>query len=279
MEDSEAKKNCQRTIGRMPATVEDDGRRFRVYWARLIRGNSESLLTLNTKHSVYEIEYAVSRALTIRLGSDEAVLDEGEFIIVPPETTHQITDSKPDGVKFIMGFDAPGLIGCQISSAAVTAETPVLRSLAETLGVAISDERRRPGLLDSLLAELLLSFLSASPGLPEETPVSENELRLRRFLSYIGESNGVGVTVSGGAKLLNLSQRQLFRICGALCGKTPVELINEKRLEYLMTCLKYKSLTLSEIADMSGFQTEYAMAKFFRRHAKLNPSDYRRGEQ
>jgi len=269
----------------VPVSIETGPLSFSIYWARTINGQEETLLTLNAKHSVYEIEYAVKKDLTIRIGSNTYIIKEGQFVIIPPEITHQIIDSDPNGIKFICGFK-PGersLIYFKntFSASEIITASNTVNDIYNTI-CSIPDPSVKKNdniMLNSLLFSLIISFFdSASPeGIyKEESGLSENEIRMQSFFEEVNKRNGVGITVSEAAALVNLSERQLFRICTSTIGRTPSEVINERKLRFLIHCLIYTPLNLSEIADLCGFQTEYAMAKFFRRYEDLNPSEYRK---
>jgi len=274
--DSESIRQSQRSLGSMPIRVPCDGGDATVYWARLIEGQSESLLTGCTKHTVYEIEYAFRRPLTIRIGERQISIPEGSFLIVPPGVVHQIIGSESDGVKFILGF-MPGETKKALRVAENVQESTVIRGLAEILA-QMSDSGRE--LLHALLRSIALAFMDVIPA--QGVPVQHNddrEQRVRRFITFVESANGVGVSVKDGAKLVSLSERQLFRCCLAVAGRTPSDIIRDARAKYIRACLRGTRLSLSEIADLSGFQSEYAMAKFFRRNEGMLPSAFRRGNE
>lgn len=271
--DSESIRQSQRSMGRMPLTVYLDDRRLVLCWVRLIEGRSERLLTACTRHTVHEIEYALRCPLTIRIGERDVRIAEGEFLIVPPETPHQITESAPDGVKFILGFSAGDALPPVLCTP--VPDTPVIRGIVETLSAALRSGSR--DLQHALMQSALLAFLDAVPrdAPPPETH-DHREQCVKRFLAFVESSNGVGISVQEGARLVSLSERQLFRHCLALTGFTPSAIIHRARAAYIRSCLTETRLSLSEIAVLAGFQTEYAMAKFFRKAEGMLPSACRR---
>ena len=77
----------------------------RVFWARVVSSESESLFTKNTKHTFYEIQYALEGRIGMVIGDGERVIfDESDFIVIPPDTYHQIVDGDTRGARFIMAF-------------------------------------------------------------------------------------------------------------------------------------------------------------------------------
>lgn len=280
--DAEAIKQCQKSMGNMPMRVDVEGREFIVYWIRLIEGTAESLLTSCTRHSVYEVEYALRRPLTIQIGNRSEFIPEGSFLVVPPETDHQIICSEQDGIKFILGFthDCPvssGMCIGNMETSGVVKDTPMIRAMLDALAVALASHSlyMLPTLIDGVVRAFFGSAVQNIEQPHSSMPV-ENVLYIQRFMEYVRVSNGIGVTVSGAARLLNISERHLFRLCSEITGNAPGEIIARQKLAYIRTCLHQTRLTLTEIADLAGFRSEYAMSKFFRRYESVTPSAYRR---
>lgn len=271
--DREALRNEQRSIGRMPIGINAGGHRFHIYWVRLIAGTTESLLTTLAKHSVYEIEYAVQRPLTIQIGSSVQTISEQQFLIVPPDMPHEIIDSCADGLKFILGFSPESGEFNQKCALSVD-DTPLLRALVNVLGAFPASGS--PEMLQSLLTSIMLAVLETLGTDESAAPLSESERCVQQFIRYAEASNGVGVTVREGARLANICERQLFRLCMSAVNTSPSEIIQRCKLDYIRRCISDPALSMTEIADLAGFQSEYAMTKFFRRHTGMTPSAFRR---
>ena len=268
--DSESIRQTQRSLGYMPLTVYHNERSISLYWIRLIRECSESLLTSTSRHTVYEIEYAVRGSLIVDTGDEQICVREGEYLIVPPGMPHRIVESESGGMKFIMGFYAgEGFSApCRPISAtkAVCGMVQVLTDVLENVGKE---------LLCAIMQSVLLAFIDAIPSTEERRLMATDQECVRRFIAFAESSRGVGISVREGARLVSLSERQLLRHCLNISGRTPSQIIQQARLDYIRVCLRQTRLNLSEIAELSGFQTEYAMAKFFRKFERMLPSAYR----
>ena len=78
----------------------------RVFWARIISSERQSLFTNNTKHTFYEIQDALDGCMGMLINEDEYLhINNSEFIIVPPDIYHQVVDGDSSGARFIMAFD------------------------------------------------------------------------------------------------------------------------------------------------------------------------------
>lgn len=261
----------------------------RVFWARVVSSENESLFTQYTKHTFYEIQYALDGCISMTLNKNEHTpVQTGEFIIIPPDTYHQIADGASVGARFIMAFDIrprptapPGLLR-RLSSLECYGESPAMRSLlALILDRGYRDDPLRKGILSALIEGLLLEILecmneSQEQPAPEEAGMSASALRAKRILAFMHDYNGIGIGVSDVAAHFHICERHLNRILLAETGKTAREQLHREKIRYVEELVATTSLSLSEISALCGFSDEYAMNKFFRRHTKSNLSDFRR---
>ena len=59
----------------------------RVFWARIISSESETLFTNSTRHTFFEMQYALEGRIGMRLDGDRHVyISESDFLVVPPDT-------------------------------------------------------------------------------------------------------------------------------------------------------------------------------------------------
>jgi len=268
--DSESIRQTQRSLGYMPLSVCHNERSMSLYWIRLIRECSESLLTITSRHTVYEIEYAVCGSLIIDADGETICVREGEYLIIPPGMPHRIVEAESGGIKFIMGFN-PGE-GFSVPGRPIPA-TKAAYGMVQVLTDILENGGQE--LLCMVMKSILLAFIDSIPSTEERRPIATDQECVQRFIAFAESSKGVGISVREGARLVSLSERQLLRYCLNISGRTPSQIIQQARLDYIRTCLSQTRLNLSEIAELSGFQTEYAMAKFFRKFEGILPSAYR----
>lgn len=260
----------------------------RIFWARVISSENESLFTQYTKHTFYEMQYALEGSISMTLGKGERILvPKGEFIIITPDTYHQIADGDSEGARFIMAFDirfrekAPGSLHGALNTLKSHRESSAMRPLLSM--ILEKDYRdnvlRRAGLgslIESFLFEIFESVADKAETVETVGYDRQSDIQVKKILGYIHEFNGIGITVSGIAQHFHLSERHLGRILQASTGKTARDHMHHEKIKYIEILSLTTSLSLSEIAELCGFSDEYAMNKFFRRHTKTNLSDFRR---
>jgi transcriptional regulator GlxA family with amidase domain len=77
------------------------------------------------------------------------------------------------------------------------------------------------------------------------------------------------------AKLAGASRATFARLFIAATGRTPIRFLTERRLELAAKLLITTRAPLSRIAELTGYKTEFALSRAFKRHHGLAPAHYR----
>ena len=261
-----------------------------IFWARVVSSENESLFTQYTKHSFYEIQYALKGKIGMILGDSTPLsFDESDFVIIPPDTYHQIVESDETGARFIMAFSLrvkDAVLSDALSEALSTPrpyrESPHMRSLLSTvLQKDYHDEPLRKESITALVECFFLEVLeTVCPRFGEsDSPrehLSAGEEKVAEIERFLHEYNGIGLTVSEVARHFGISERHLSRLFVTARGYSLRDALNREKLKKIEEFVISTDLSLSEISELCGFSDEYAMNKFFRRLNKINLSDFRR---
>lgn len=269
-------------------TVNNHGLDATVFWARVVSSENESLLTGYTKHTFFEIQYALEGRIVITVGDNTRyTLDESDFIVIPPDTYHQIVDGDDTGARFIMAFsleaESPHVLPLLTrSGSSPHRDTPALRTILALLleqaqSASPFGEDTLSCLTEAFLWELLriLSPTKKSHA-PATSRKTESGERVRAIREFIQSYHGVGISVSSLARRFGISERHLNRIFQAETRCAVREVINHEKLCYIEELVASTALSLGEVSALCGFSDEYAMNKFFKRYNKIGLSEYRR---
>ena len=275
-------------VNKYDIEIKNDLMECRVFWARVISSESESLFTQNTKHTFYEIQYALEGRIGMSIGDGERIsFDESDFIVIPPDTYHQIVDGDTEGARFIMAFTlqstSPALSRAirGLHSLLPHRETPHMRELLSLmLQKNYSDTPLRKKqiniLIEGFLMEILEALSESDRGLdPTESRSTSAKRTVSDIQAFIHSYGGIGIGVCDLARHFNLSERHLSRLFVSVTGKSPKEAINHEKLGRIETLVSTTSLTLGEISELCGFSDEYAMNKFFKRYTLTSLSEFR----
>lgn len=286
----EAKQKYQSyNINKYDMKISNDLLDCRIFWARVISSENESLFTQYTKHTFYELQYALEGRICMICGDNDRVsFDESDFIVIPPDTYHQIVDGDSTGARFIMAFGLQ-IKDKKIKNALKALDRAEPHHASANMHALFSmilqknylGEPIRKQLITSLLECFLLEMIEAAmpnrtalPSVPDKA--LETQQRIAEIRSLIRDYNGIGIQVSDLAQRFHISERHLHRIVYEATGQSPKELINHEKMKKIEELVASTSLSLSEISELCGFSDEYAMNKFFRRYNLTNLSDFRR---
>lgn len=276
------------SIGKYDIEIENELIKCRVYWARVIGSETESLFTEYTKHTFYEIQYALDGRIVMLIGENGRItVEESDFIVIPPDTFHQIVDGDGAGARFIMAFSlevkdpALRLLPRELSRLTPYHESKYMKDLLSiVVGKTYHDDALRRRLVTGYLECFMLEFIeSVLPYRAQSAAaieqMTENEARVMRARRFISDFNGIGVTPADVARKLNISERHLNRIFVSVTGKTLKDEINRQRLGKIEELVASTALTFREISELCGFSDEYAMNKFFKRYTLYSLTEYR----
>ena len=259
-----------------------------VFWARVVSSETESLLTRYTKHTFFEIQYALEGRLVITVGDqDRYTLDESDFIIIPPDTYHQIVDGDDTGARFIMAFSLSERVSAAFGDLLRTGntphkESPVLRRLLTLiLQKAEGGTAHASGVLGGLIESFLFELCDIlapdhSAMARSEQALTESAARIASIRRFVAQHHGVGISVGALAKRFGISERHLNRLFQTEQKGSVRAIINHEKLHYIEELVASTSLSLGEISALCGFSDEYAMNKFFKRYNHVGLSEYRR---
>ena len=283
MDSSENYNSCN--INQFDMQISNSFMDCRIFWVRVVSSESESLATKYTRHSFFEIQYALQGQISIELEeSGHLEIRESEFVVVPPNTGHQIKEAADRGARFVMAF-APEFRDTQLRRTVgalekirVFPETAHMRGLLDMmLGKVEQDTPIRresiTALVECFLLEVLETVFAGEKDPAEHLTGSQREVQ--RMLAFIRDCNGIGISVADVADRFMLSPRQVTRMFTAVTGAGPSTAIALEKLKRVEELIVSTQLTFLEIAEVCGFSDGYALNKFFKRHNHVNLSEFR----
>lgn len=99
--------------------------------------------------------------------------------------------------------------------------------------------------------------------------------RVQSTLDYVTENCHEQYTLSDGAKMANVSQRQFTNLCRKLSGKSFIQFLNAYRCNRAKNLLENTDMSVSAIAFEIGFEELSSFYRAFRKHQKCSPIKYR----
>jgi AraC family transcriptional regulator len=99
--------------------------------------------------------------------------------------------------------------------------------------------------------------------------------RVRRVEAYIDAHLAESIKIADLADLVGVSTGFFHRAFQATLGKTPLELINERRVQHAMQCLQRDDAQVASVAFNVGFSSPSHFSRMFRQFVGVSPSEYR----
>ncbi|GAA5125511.1 helix-turn-helix transcriptional regulator [Pseudonocardia adelaidensis] len=138
--------------------------------------------------------------------------------------------------------------------------------------------RQRP--VPTRYAETAATYLAAHlltrhAALPAPRPVSAEDLRVRRAISFTNDNHHRPLALTDIAAVANLSPFHFLRVFKLATGLTPHRFLTAVRVNRARHYLERGELSVTEIARLCGFASSSQLATAFRRATGTSPSAYR----
>ncbi len=92
---------------------------------------------------------------------------------------------------------------------------------------------------------------------------------------YLDEHFREQIRIDDLAHQVYLSHSQVIRLFRCYLGTTPIEYVENRRIEYAKIMLKNTRLPIREIAEQSGFSDEHYFSGYFKKKTGISPRTYR----
>lgn len=276
-------RTSSRYLSRLDLNKSSISHGFESYWCRVSFKRFERINTRLQRHSFFELHYCISGNCRFILKGTEMQLKAGEYVLVHPGAEHMIPEASNDFEKLVWGFsifDEPTSKslndGCAKSRFPMPSPPGWLTSVDRLLfegglggdcSVEIIDNELYY-ILQGLKRELVRSAVT-------ERPAVKPGIRAEAVYRFIGDNLAENPSVSDIAAQFYLSERQLQRVCIDGYGMNVSELRKSIRSREIRRLLAETTLTLGEIANLTGFSDRYSMSKFFKSSEGLSPAKYR----
>lgn len=233
-------------------------------------------------HESIECVYVTSGTLEIGIGKELYHMEEGDFAIIFPNLIHhyQVFDEKK-GRSFYL-WASPLLSGLYL---------PVLRQSCPVDPV-IHREQLHPDVVYSInslfhnpaddqetviYAAFIRLILARSLPLYHlvDRPVADSSDIIYQAVSYISGHFKHHITLTSMARDLGFSPYALSRVFSGTFHRNFNQYLNDTRLDYACSLLQYSGLSITEIQQNAGFDSQRTFNRVFRERMHMSPREYR----
>ncbi len=181
---------------------------------------------------------------------------------------HPLLESLPTVIQLPAG-DGP-----DAAWIATAVQLTVLESTARRPGTAAVVDR----LAEALLIQVLRAHLDRLDR-PAGFLAALGDPPLARALHHLHQEPGRGWTLDELARSAGMSRSHLAARFRETVGTTPIRYLNSWRMARAKDLLRATEQTIAQVAEHTGYQSEFAFAKAFKRYFGVTPGAARRGEE
>lgn len=264
---------------------------FPVYSSIVNKDKSTKTVVIPHAHEQLELIKIVKGPVNVKIGLDNHICNKGDIVFVPTGTIHEVTadtydklliglvfDIKSFGLHFTdYGFNAllntNDMFKCIISPGESFYE-----EINESFNKAIIRYYNKNDTYKLeitahilLLASSLMNLYSSDiPNLSVDA-----YYRIKPAIEYINEHYGEKIYISKLSGLINICNDHFIRLFKRVMHQTPNQYIMNVRIHKAMVFLASNGLSITEIAEKSGFSSYAHFSRSFTLKNNLTPREYR----
>ena len=219
----------------------------------------------------YEMIYVVSGTLFLKIDNEPATLSENEVYIIPPYKTLEGAKQCSGEISFFrLDFmsDNPKFFGIDIMQE--SGEQPLkIVGLFEEMISLCRDKNSASHLKDAYLYILFHQVKKVGNSAVRGRSIAQKACK------YVEINISKPLTAAAVADALNYNKDYLSRSIKQYCGASLKDYINTQKIMLAKKLLASSNYSVSDIAELIGYDDGNLFTKFFKYHEKMSPVEYR----
>ena len=255
----------------------------------------ENYSTKDDEHPFAELIFVNTGSVHISSTDYTGVLKKGELLIHKPNERHSLRcleDSSPSVV--IIGFVCTNAKLNAFANEPFALNDREISKLAELAKEGrnvfappynksvynMKKKEKQPfgceQILKSLFEEFLISLIRRySFGQSSVDAPTERSFSIDEVIRYTDENFLEKITIDNLAFLFRTNRSSLCRAFKEATGKTIIEYMGDKKLEFAMEKIASSEKSFTQIAEELNFESIHYFSRFFTQKTGLTPSEYR----
>lgn len=253
-----------------------NGKNFHVF----IYNKTESISGLH-QHDYYEFTLVLTGRCYQEINGKRVLLERGDFVFIPMGSCHQsfyefgATRLLNVGIsrQFFDKHYQQLLPGFLVASQVYSVTGPFL-SYIESV---IASLNFRDSEFDEFIEVVSFAIINRMRHFREEQPVDVVPQWLKTTVEVMHDKNKFGENaLENMVALSGKSQEYLTRATQRFYSKTPMQIINDIRINFAMKQLEITNYSVTDIAYESGYSSPSLFIKTFKKLTSFTPSNYRK---
>lgn len=257
---------------------------FSVCWISATNGgNSDNLNFHNHHHAFFELHIVIEGAMDYGVNGKNIALENGGFMLVPPNYAHRVIHCGDGFVKLTVAFnlkDEGGEYAKKLCQKPRFGRMDVdMRRDLDGLISSASHKGNYRALLSGLMATSLVLRAIEDVGVPYSSAASEGcDDRVIKVKVLIEDNTDIFFTCEELAGYCRISAKQLGRLFKKYEGVGLLEYIHRQKVETAKRMLSELDLPQKRIAELLGFSDWRYFSKFFLRTTGMTVAEYKAKE-
>ena len=234
-------------------------------------------------HPKYELHHILHGGCTLLTNSISLPCPQGHFLLLPPHCVHRLMPDQAQTQTLSLLFSLE-VSNSKSALAALAIQAPQLigdtfEGMQRLLRIRRELEARQPAYTEKIQSELLglladlARALDSRAGAP---PVPLDENRAERIEAYLtAHCFDPDCSCTGLARELNLSTRQLHRLCLPYFNAGFQQLVCSMRMEIAAHRLQTSEISVAALAVQLGYASAASFSAAYKRHYGIPPSQAR----
>ena len=232
-------------------------------------------------HPFTELFYVVKGKGNFLFRDETYSINQGDLIIVPPylEHTEQSIPGNPleyyvlaiDGISFqAENEESSTQVFCNFSNKSLIADL-LRQMLYEVRNPSYGSDK----ICQNLLEILLLRIIRHRHVIPVALTSTYMTKECARIKEYLDSNYSEHITLDTLTRLTHMNKYYMAHSFAKYTGLSPIQYLNERRLETACRLLKETDYSVSDISSQTGFSSQSYFTQIFRKKYGITPIKYR----
>ncbi len=230
-------------------------------------------------HAFYELIYVFKGPIVLLHDSQQQIIDQGQWLIVPSDLSHCITSSSPSSFMYI-GFKTNlADLSCECLRPFQHDRTTAFAVLFSQLNDMVDMVFTQGVAFDTFTPRLLSLMISAISSLQTNESIADPKRVLsNKIKQYIHHNYTKPIRVDEIAAGLYHTPHYLGNVFASVNGCTIKEYALQYKMNQAIVMLQNPSNSIADVAGMVGFESPHYFSKCFKTYFGFSPSSLKNKE-
>lgn len=219
--------------------------------------------------SYHALSFRINGDAVFSFGANTVQVSSGDIIFVPAYCQYHMTAGAEQ--LFVIHFNTDRPIGDGIKKFSPKSTGIYQQYFADIAKAWSKKEVGYEHECKSILYKIVLNIEREL----ENQKAANHSNEIQKALGYIHQNFADRtISIQELAKSCSMSETYFRKLFEEHCGCSPLDYINQRRLNYAIDLLKTKYYTVAEVSEKCGFSTPYYFSSFIKKKTGRSPIEF-----